>query len=630
MWSEPRHEPGPGPSAVLVRTLGGFEVTVRGRPIERWRGGKSKGLMQLLLLHRDRAVSRDFLQSALWPGACEANNSSSLKVAVHALRRVLEEVQEGTDGDPEGRSAVLRLATSENGYVLQTRQVWADHEEFAALVDPAHTGRQDGTVGGEAHYARADKLYRGDFLPEVLDDWAATHREWLRSRQLHVLNRLVQSRLAVGDHLSVVDLCRRILDLDHLYEAAYRMLITAHAELGLHTQARRWYDLCAQRLRTELQVEPSDRTRLSLELARDGVRRAGPVRIRASVACVGGRPRPASGTATLSSLPNALPGFPHTQGVPAMTITAARPQEVGGTRVLTRTESITVSDHFELRPCGPTIGAEIIGLDLAEPPTGQALADLKRAFLDWKVLFLRDQHLTPRGHVELARCFGDPIVLPVPDKGEFPEITRVAAGVGEPGAENVWHSDGSGDEKPSLGSILHALHIPPLGGDTLWADMAAAYDGLAPELKQRIATLRAVHDPLTIYDGYQTVAAKRDGHAMFPVSEHPVVRVHPETGQKILYVNRFYTTRILGVPEDESAELLSLLCDQAHFPEYQVRFHWTPGAVAIWDNRSTQHYACSDYYPQTRVLERVSIAGDRPKGETRSLRSVTRRRGGQG
>ncbi|MEU9157788.1 TauD/TfdA family dioxygenase [Streptomyces sp. NPDC048417] len=301
---------------------------------------------------------------------------------------------------------------------------------------------------------------------------------------------------------------------------------------------------------------------------------------------------------------------------------------VGRTQVLARRDLVAESDHFAIRPCGPTIGAEISGLPLVAPISSAARADLRRAFRDWKVLFFRDQHLSSRDHVELARVFGDPLFLPMPDKGDFPEVTRVAAGPGEPGAENVWHSDGSGDEKPSLGSILRALHVPPAGGDTLWADMVAAHDGLPDDVKERIANLRAVHDPLTIYDGYDEVARERDGRGMFPVSEHPVVRVHPETGEKILYVNRFYTTRILGVDEAESEELLAYLCDQAHYPEYQVRFHWTDGAVALWDNRSTQHYAVSDYYPQTRVLERVSIAGDRPQGPRRLLRNAVRREAG--
>ncbi|WP_436521066.1 TauD/TfdA dioxygenase family protein [Actinoplanes sp. HUAS TT8] len=314
-----------------------------------------------------------------------------------------------------------------------------------------------------------------------------------------------------------------------------------------------------------------------------------------------------------------------------LTIPAGREHDwppVGREKVLTRPSAIVESDHFTINPCTSTIGAEISGLSLVAPVPEPALADLRRAFLDWKVLFFRDQHLSSHDHVELARHWGEPLVLPMPDKGDFPAVTRVAAGPGEPGTENVWHSDGSGDEKPSLGSILRALHVPSAGGDTLWADMEAAYEGLPEDVKERIANLRAVHDPLTIYDGYDEAMRQRDSRGLFPVSEHPVVRIHPETGAKILYVNRFYTTRILDLPDDESARLLAYLCNQAHYPEYQVRFRWTAGAVAMWDNRSTQHYAASDYYPQRRVLERVSIAGDRPRGLRRPLRRATRTEAG--
>ncbi|WIM94403.1 TauD/TfdA family dioxygenase [Actinoplanes oblitus] len=300
-------------------------------------------------------------------------------------------------------------------------------------------------------------------------------------------------------------------------------------------------------------------------------------------------------------------------------------REVGGTRVMARPDAIRQSDHFELRPCTPTIGADISGLDLSVPLAGPALADLKRAFLDWKVLFFRDQALSPQRHVELARHWGNPVVYPLPDKGEFPELVNLNHGPEDPGVENIWHSDVSYDEAPSLGSILRAVRLPDTGGDTLWADMAAAYDGLAPEVKERIAGLRAVHDLLALFGDERTGAREVAGRGMFRGAEHPVVRVHPETGQKVIYVNRMYTTRILDVSERESDELLKLLCDQAHHPEYQVRFRWSEDAVVMWDNRSTQHYAVSDYYPNRRILERVSIAGDRPRSAARSLRSVARR-----
>jgi taurine dioxygenase len=155
--------------------------------------------------------------------------------------------------------------------------------------------------------------------------------------------------------------------------------------------------------------------------------------------------------------------------------------------------------------------------------------------------------------------------------------------------------------------------------------MAAAYSGLPDSVKNRIASLYAVHDPLTIYDGYDDTTRLRDARGMFPANIHPVVRLHPESGERILYVNRLYTTRILGIEESESSELLNYLCDRAQYPEYQVRLNWKTGTVAVWDNRSTQHYAVSDYYPQPRRLERVSIRGDTPRGERRPLPSVRRR-----
>jgi taurine dioxygenase len=283
--------------------------------------------------------------------------------------------------------------------------------------------------------------------------------------------------------------------------------------------------------------------------------------------------------------------------------------QVGGRRVMAAPAAISRSDHFVLRPYGPTIGAEIAGIDLDRPLADPVVRDLKRAFLDWKVLFFRDQALSPAGQVRLARYWGEPVSYPLPAKGELPEIVRVAHGPDAPGSENTWHSDVTFQRTPALGSILKAVELPPSGGDTLWADMAAAYDGLTEVMKARIEGLFAVHDFLARYEGAAGSTRAKRSREMFPVAEHPLVYSHPETGRRILYVNRVYTTRILGLPEAEGGALLGLLCDQAHHPEYQVRFRWTPGAVALWDNRATQHYAVSDYYPHRRLMERVTIAG---------------------
>lgn len=177
-------------------------------------------------------------------------------------------------------------------------------------------------------------------------------------------------------------------------------------------------------------------------------------------------------------------------------------------------------------------------------------------------------------------------------------------------AFNKWHTDVTFRERPSIASVLRARLIPPVGGDTIWADARAAYAGLPETVKERIDTLDAEHDVLKSF-GPRVSDEKRAQIARdLPPVRHPVVRRHPETGEKILYVNYTFTTRILGVPDGESADLLRLLTDRIKVPEYHVRFRWTPNAIGIWDNRSTQHYAVGDYWPADRTMERVTIAGD--------------------
>ena len=234
-------------------------------------------------------------------------------------------------------------------------------------------------------------------------------------------------------------------------------------------------------------------------------------------------------------------------------------------------------------------------------------------FVERKVLFFRGQDLTPQAHVDLARYWGEPIIYPLPEKGALPEIVRGVHGPHSPGGENIWHSDVTFQSTPALGSILKAVRLPACGGDTLWADMVAAYEGLTAEIKAILAGLTAIHDslaPLRGHRSFEKAAADRDA---FPFAEHPVVRIHPDTGSRILYVNHYYTTELKGDTQGaDAADLLELLCNQAYHPEYQCRFRWTEGSVALWDNRATQHYAASDYYPHERVMERVTIAGDRP------------------
>jgi taurine dioxygenase len=268
--------------------------------------------------------------------------------------------------------------------------------------------------------------------------------------------------------------------------------------------------------------------------------------------------------------------------------------------------------HFEARALSPFIGAELHGIDLREEQSDDAIADVRQALLDYKVIFLRDQHITRAQHIAFARRFGDLEIHPAtPKDQEDPEVLRIAHGPNSRGTENNWHSDVTWRAEPSLGSILRAIEVPEVGGDTLFADMYAAYEGLEPAFKAFVAGLTAEHDIARVF-------AKRLGkdadalRAKFPVQQHPVIRTHPETGRNGVYVNIGFTERVLGLSRKQSDWVLQELYDQAKLPEYQCRFRWAPGSMAFWDNRACQHYAASDYYPQVRVMERVTIKGDRP------------------
>ncbi|PSM40369.1 taurine dioxygenase [Streptomyces dioscori] len=270
--------------------------------------------------------------------------------------------------------------------------------------------------------------------------------------------------------------------------------------------------------------------------------------------------------------------------------------------------------HLELIPRSRLIGAEVRGVDLAREPAPEVLAELKRALLEWKVLFFHGQQLTAREHASLARHWGELEDHPFLPKAEIPEVVRLEHDASRPGTENIWHSDVSFSVTPPMGSVLRAIKVPELGGDTLWADMSAAYEGLPVEVRDRIDGLTAIHEiPLLSDEADGEVAQNiRAARARSRPVEHPVVRTHPETGKKLLYVNAVFTSSIVGLTEKDSRDLLDLLFRQAAHPEYQIRFRWEPGAVAFWDNRATQHYAVSDYYPDFRLMERVTIIGDRP------------------
>ncbi|HEY5109702.1 MAG TPA: TauD/TfdA family dioxygenase [Acidimicrobiales bacterium] len=275
--------------------------------------------------------------------------------------------------------------------------------------------------------------------------------------------------------------------------------------------------------------------------------------------------------------------------------------------------SLLTFDGFDVRQVGATIGAEVNGLDLCAPLDEDVVADLARCLHEYKVLFFRDQPLTPAQHVAFARRFGELEVHPfIPANPDQPELVRFQKEATVGGYENGWHSDVSWRAIPSLGAVLHAVEVPSVGGDTLFADMGAAYDGLDPELQERISGLSAVHDFSMVF-GHTVKADDRSAmREKYPPVEHPVVRTHPDTGRKLIYVNRFFVDHIVGMDRQESDALIDLLSRQAETVEYQCRFRWERHSVAFWDNRAVQHYASSDYWPQRRVMERASIIGDPP------------------
>lgn len=268
--------------------------------------------------------------------------------------------------------------------------------------------------------------------------------------------------------------------------------------------------------------------------------------------------------------------------------------------------------RFEPNVLSPAIGAELIGADLSNFDS-TLVHEVRSALLKYKVVFFRDQHeLTREKHMEFANQFGDLEIHPATPKGQpDPEILRIAHGPNSKGQENNWHSDVTWRADPSLGSILRAIELPEIGGDTLFSNMVMAYDDLEEDLKERLCEMTAMHDIARVFSRRLNKDASAL-HEKFPPQEHPVIRTHPETGERGLYVNVAFTDHIVGMDKEESDELLAFLYRRAWLPEYQCRFRWAPGSLAFWDNRACQHYAASDYFPNVRIMERVTVAGDRP------------------
>jgi taurine dioxygenase len=273
-----------------------------------------------------------------------------------------------------------------------------------------------------------------------------------------------------------------------------------------------------------------------------------------------------------------------------------------------------------------TIGAEIIGVNLGDVARSDGLfAEIKALLLQHKVLFLRDQYITRAEHVAFARRFGELEDHPVAGSDpEHPGLVRIYKDENSAPEhyENAYHCDATWREAPPLGCVLRCVHTPDVGGDTIWVDMARAYEDLPEHIKTQIAGLRARHSIEASFGAAMPAEKRLALKARFPDAEHPVVRTHPDTGEKILFVSgfathfvNFHTPQNVRYGQDfapGAAQLLSYLIGRAAIPEYQVRFRWRKHSVAIWDNRCTQHYAVQDYWPAVRKMERAGIIGDKP------------------
>lgn len=276
-----------------------------------------------------------------------------------------------------------------------------------------------------------------------------------------------------------------------------------------------------------------------------------------------------------------------------------------------------------LRPLAGALGVEVSGVNLAGISDAE-FAELNQAFVDYGVLVVRDQDLPPQQHVGFARRFGPldvhPIVIGTDD---IPELVRVLKPAGESASFGTgWHSDNSFFENPSLGSVLYGVTIPPYGGDTVYASMERAYDALSAPMKSFLDGLVAVHSATHAYNpkvtgekkfrGEAPINYRYDEQAIHSEVTHPVIRTHPVSGRKSIFVNQMFTQRVVGLTSSESRAILAFLYDHCVKPDFTCRVRWAPRTVTMWDNRSVQHYAMDDYQQFERLMYRVTIQGDRP------------------
>jgi alpha-ketoglutarate-dependent taurine dioxygenase len=269
-----------------------------------------------------------------------------------------------------------------------------------------------------------------------------------------------------------------------------------------------------------------------------------------------------------------------------------------------------------VRPFAPALGAEVRGIDLANGLDAEAYEEVRAAFLRYGVLFFKEQsEIPPAVHVAIGRLFGELHMHPAaPQMTGYPEVFVIHAHRESKVANGeFWHSDVSCDEVPPLGTMLQIHILPEVGGDTLFANMYAAYDALSAPVRQMLDGLTARHESEHVYRGRYSDRGVDDTGRTYPHADHPVIRTHPETGRKAIFVNRTFTTRINELSEAESRAVLDLLFDHCEQIDFQIRFRWARNDVAFWDNRCVMHHAIWDYWPNERKGRRVTIKGDRPR-----------------
>ena len=272
--------------------------------------------------------------------------------------------------------------------------------------------------------------------------------------------------------------------------------------------------------------------------------------------------------------------------------------------------------EIDVRRYAPGLGAEIRGVDLSGPVSDAQFAEIHRAFLEHQVLFFKEQsEIPPDRHVEFGKRFGELHAHPAaPTMAGYPEIFEIHTHRDSKIANGeFWHSDVSCDELPPLGTMLQLQVLPPSGGDTMFANMYAAYEALSPAIRTMIDGLTATHASEHVYVGRYSDRGRKDSEIECPSAVHPVVRTHPDTGRKALFVNRTFTTHINELSDDESRAVLDLLFDHGEKIEFQIRYRWSRNDMAFWDNRCCMHYAIWDYWPAERKGRRVTIKGDRPR-----------------